>query len=151
MQSQKTFPLRSKARLVAQDEKGTTLLQVAIVLAVISIASTFAIVSFRSVRANLRLQNSTRQLAGYIEKARLDAIRRHDRSSVVFTAENTYNVTMDFNGGGTVTTRTFQFEDGVTVFSTPLPNLTFNWRGRISRCTFTFAVKNTRGEQSYLD
>jgi len=151
MQSQKTYPLSLKARLLAPDEKGTTLLQVAIVVAVIGIVSAFAIISFSSTRANLRLQNSTRQLAAYIEKARLDAIRRHDSSSVVFTNENTYNVTMDFSGGGTVTTRTFQFEDGVSVFSTPLPNLTFNWRGRISRCTLTFAVKNSRGEQSYLD
>jgi type IV fimbrial biogenesis protein FimT len=151
MQSQKTFPLGSKARLLAQDETGTTLLQVVIVLAVIGIASTFAIVSFRSARANLRLQNSTRQLASYIEKARLDAIRRHDSSSVVFNTDNSYSVTMDFSGGGAVTTRTFQFEDGVSVFSTPLPRLTFNWRGRISRCTLTFAVKNSGGEQSYLD
>src|SRR5215468_10311491 len=35
--------------------------------------------------------------------------------------------------------------------ATPLPSLTFNWRGRTSACTLTFAVQNSRGEQSWLD
>jgi hypothetical protein len=38
--------------------------------------STFAVLNIHSTRASIRLQNSVRQLAGYLEKARLDAIRR---------------------------------------------------------------------------
>jgi Tfp pilus assembly protein FimT len=134
-----------------QSVKGFTLLQVAISFAVLAIISGFAIVGLQSVRASLRLQNSVRQLASYLEKARLDAVRRHSSSSVVFTSAVTYNVTMDFDGSGTVTTRTLPFEDGVLIISTPLPNLNFNWRGRTSACTLTFAVQNSRGEQSWVD
>ena len=140
-----------KMRSAIRDASGYTLVQVMITVAVISIVSAFALLNINSTRASLRLQNSVRQLASYLEKARLDAIRRHANSSVVFTNATTYEVTMDFDGSGTVYTRTLPFESGVTIISTPLPSLTFNWRGRISACTVHFTVQNTGGEQSWVD
>src|SRR5262245_36166613 len=134
-----------------RDQRGVSILQTVITLAVVSIVSTFAVLNIHSARSSLRLQNSVRQLAGYLEKARLDSIRRHGNSSVVFSNTTSYNVTMDFEGAGTVSTRTFPFESGVAIISTPLPSLTFNWRGRTSACTLTFAVQNSRGEQSWVD
>ena len=140
-----------------QDARGFSLLQMVIVLAVASIIGTFAVLNIHSTREQLRLQNSVRQLAGYLEKARLDAIRRHGDgvtnpfSTVVFNNTTSYDVTMDFEGAGAVTTRTFPFETDVAIISTPLPTLTFNWRGRTSACTLTFAVQNSRGEQSWVD
>lgn len=132
-------------------ERGFTILQLLIVIGVIGIVSTFALISMARSRDSLRLQNSVRQLAGYMEKARLDAIRRHATSSVVFTNTTTYSVTMDFDGVGTTSTRTFTLESGVWVISTPLPSVAFNWRGRTSACTFTFALQNTGGDQSWVD
>ena len=73
MQSQNP-PLPFKL-LNARGQNGSTLIQVCVVLAVLGVVSTFAIISFTNTRANLRLQNTTRQLAQYMEKARLDAIR----------------------------------------------------------------------------
>ena len=140
-----------------QDARGFSILQILITLAVLSIVSTFAVLNIHSTRASLRLQNSVRQLAGYLEKARLDGIRRHGDgvtnpySTVVFTNTTSYDVTMDFEGAGAVSTRTFPFESDVAIISTPLPTLTFNWRGRTSACTLTFAVQNSRGEQSWVD
>ena len=124
-----------------------------ITVAVIAIFCTFALLTLSSSRSYLHLQNSVRQLASYLEKARLDAVRRHGNpnSTVVFTSPTTYDVTMDFSGSGTVTTRTYTFENGVSIVSTPLPALSFNWRGRISSCTITFAVQNSAGEQSWVD
>jgi len=139
--------MRSRIRCA----RGFTLLQVIVTLAVVSIITTFALIGFSSTRASLRLQNSVRQLSGYLEKARLDALRRHGNSTVIFTSPSTYDVTMDFEGAGTVSTRTIPFENDVSIISTPLPSLTFNWRGRISACTLTFAVQNNRGEQSWID
>jgi hypothetical protein len=43
---------------------------------------------------------------------------------------STYSVTMDFGGGGNVTTQTFPLETNVT-FITSLQTITFDWRGRI--------------------
>ena len=37
---------------------------------------------------------------------------------------------MDFSNGGSPTTRTFTFQDGIQLASSELPNVTFNWRGR---------------------
>jgi type II secretory pathway pseudopilin PulG len=130
---------------------GFSVLQLIVVVAVLSVISTFAVLNIHSTRASLRLQNSVRQLAGYLEKARLDAMRRHGNSTVIFNNTTSYDVTMDFEGAGTVSTRTLPFEDGVAIISTPLPSLTFNWRGRTSSCTLTFAVQNSRGEQSWVD
>jgi Tfp pilus assembly protein FimT len=138
---------------IARNERGVSILQMVITLAIASVVSTFAVISFVNSRQSLRFQNSVRLLAGNLEKARLDSIRRHASpvpSSVVFTSPTTYDVTMDF-GSGTPTTRTFTFESGVDVFSAGLPSVTFNWRGRTSACTNRFAVKNSRGEQSEID
>ena len=149
MQCQSTR-MRSN-RLGFQDAAGFTILQIAIVVAIIAIFTSFALLTLSSTRASLHLQNSVRQLSSYLEKARLDAVRRHASSTVAFTSPSTYDITMDFSGSGAVTTRTYTFENNVGIISTPLPTLSFNWRGRTSACTVTFAIQNSRGEQSWVD
>jgi Tfp pilus assembly protein FimT len=111
-------------------ERGAGVVELVIVLALIGIVSAFALSQVRSSRSALRVQNSVRQLASFMEKARIDAVRRHGTSNVTFSNTRTYSVSMDFNGGGTATTRTFTFQDGVNLASSDLPNVTFNWRGR---------------------
>ena len=127
-------------------ERGAGMVELVIVLAITAVISAFALLQIRSSRSALRVQNSVRQLASYMEKARVDAVRRHGTSSVIFSNTNTYSVTMDFNNGGTPSTRTFSFEQGVALASSDLPNVTFNWRGRTltsgSSCVTTFAVND---------
>jgi hypothetical protein len=112
-----------------------------ITLAIISIVSTFAVINIHNSRHSLRLQNSVRQLAVTWKRpvwilfvATPDAVP----SSVVFTSPTSYDVTMDFAGSGTPTTRTFAFENGVEIFSNGLPSVSFNWRGRTSRLHESF-------------
>src|ERR1041385_2696903 len=128
-------------------ERGAGIVELITVVAIVSIFSAFALFQVRSSRSALRVQNSVRQLASYMEKARIDAVRRHGTSTVTFTDTRTYSVTMDFNGGGTPSTRTFTFRDDVRLASSELPNVTFNWRGRTltagSSCVTTFAVSDT--------
>ena len=131
--------MNSNSRNRLLEARGFTLLQLVITLAIMGVVSTFAIVNLASSQDWIRLQNSVRQLGGYLEKARLDAVRRHGTANVTFTSATTYTVNMDFNGTGTPFPRTFTMENGVSIISTPLPNLTFNWRGRTSACTNTFA------------
>lgn len=135
------------------NETGFTLLQLLIILAVTGVISAFAVINIRSSRASLALQNSVRQLASNIEKARLDAVKRHDTSSVVFVNNRSYNVTMDFDGSGTPYTRTYDLVSDIQIPSgSPLPSISFNWRGRTSACTNTFAFQNsTDGLQSWVD
>ena len=136
-------------------ERGFSLLQILVVVAIVGIVTAFAIVSIARSRDSIRLQSSVRQLASYIERARLDSIRRHasgtELASVSFTDTSTYSVKMDFDGMGNVATRSFTLESGVSIISTPLPSLTFDWRGRTSACTITFALQNSGGDQSWVD
>ena len=150
--------MRLRTRSRTFEQSGFSVIQLLLTVVLISIVSAFALLQISSTKASLSLQNSVRQLATYIERARMDAIRRHATttdmlSSVVFTSNNTYNVKMDFAGTGTPTTRTFTFDSSVPGIppGSPLPTVTFNWRGRISSCTITFAIFNSRGEQSWVD
>lgn len=128
-------------------ERGASIVELAIVLAIVGIVSAFALLQVRSSRSALRVQNSVRQLASFMEKARVDAVRRHSTSTVSFSNTTTYSITMDFLGGGSTSTRTFTFEPGVQLASSELPNVTFNWRGRTltagSSCVTTFAVHDS--------
>ena len=128
-------------------QRGAGIVELVIVLAIASVISAFALLQIRSSRSALRVQNSVRQLASYMEKARVDAVRRHGTSTVSFSNTKTYAVTMDFTNSGTPTTRTFTFLDNVQIASSELPNVTFNWRGRTltsgSSCVTTFAVNDT--------
>ena len=128
-------------------DRGVGMVELVVVFAIVGIASTVALLQIRSSRSALRVQNSVRQLASYMEKARVDAVRRHGTSTVSFSDTRTYSVTMDFNGSGSTSTRTFTFQDDVRLASSELPNVTFNWRGRTltagSSCVTTFAVSDT--------
>src|ERR1041385_5203158 len=102
-------------------DRGVGMVELVIVLAIVAIVSTFALLQIRSSRSALRVQNSVRQLASYMEKARIDAVRRHGTSTVTFTNTRTYSGTMDFNNSGSPTTRTFTFQQGVQIASSDLP------------------------------
>jgi Tfp pilus assembly protein FimT len=145
----------------SSEQDGFTIVQMIITVALIGILTAFAFIGVTRARTSMALQNSVRLLANNVEKARLDAVRRHSdpinspttASKVWFTSNNTYSVTMDFAGTGTPTTRSFTFDQNVPGIpaGSPLPSVSFNWRGRTSSCTNTFAVFNANGEQSTVD
>ena len=137
-----------KTQKWSRDERGFSVIQMLIAFAVMMVLSGFAIIGLTRAKQNLKLQNSVRQLSSYLEKARLDAIKRHGNSSVVFTDISNYVVTMDWGAG--VEPRTFQFEPGITIDSATLPNVNFNWRGRTQSCTTRFTVQNVPGEQNWI-
>lgn len=110
-------------------ERGFTVLQLLVVLAIVSVVTSFAIVGIASARASMRLQNDVSQFAAYVERVRGDALRRHATASLQLLDTKTYSVTMDFAASGTVTTQTFSLASDVT-FITSLQTITFDWRGR---------------------
>lgn len=117
-------------------QRGFTLTQMVVTVAIIAVVSVFGVLGIRTARAEFRLQNSARLFATYVEKARADAIRRHAAAGQESSIEtfgpgnSTYAITMDF-GAGTVETRIFDLENGLT-FSTAAKKVTFDWRGRIT-------------------
>jgi type II secretory pathway pseudopilin PulG len=127
------------------------MLQVIIVLAVVSVLATTVVLGVRSTRASMRLNAAARTLALNIEKARLDAIRRHDTATVAFSDATTYEVSMDFANTGNRQPRQFTLDGGLTVSpdsSGNYPSVGFDWRGRTSQCSTSFQFQNDRGEQA---
>lgn len=127
-------------------QHGFTIVQMVVTLAIISIISTVGVLGVKSSREHFKMQNSARLFAIYCEKARADSVRRHAASGQEASVEmfgentNTYNVTMDF-GSGTVETRTFQLDPGIT-FGTAAAKVMFNWRGRLSGEAVVFQIKS---------
>jgi hypothetical protein len=112
-------------------ESGFTYIQLIITVAVIAVVSTFAMLGIGSARASMRLTGSSRELAGYLEKARADAIRRNGSSTVTIVDANTYRVDMDFDYDGVSEPRTFRLQDGVSFDGAIGLATTFDWRGRV--------------------
>ena len=134
---------------------GFTMLQLVMTVTVMTILGTFAFMGITSARADMRLTGSARQFAAHVEKARIDAVRRHVSSAsptkVEFVDANTYRVTMDWDGSGTATARDFTFETGVSLFSQPTAPITFDWRGRMTACAATFSLYNVSNQQTTID
>ena len=143
--------MKIKNEMLSPNERGFTILQSLIALAIMSVICGFAAIGLIQTKSDLRMQNSVRQLAAYLEKARLDAIKRHGSSSVAFIDNSTYTVNMDFDGDGVPDSRTIPFEGDVAIFSAGLPSIGFNWRGRTEACTQTFAVASASGRQVNVD
>lgn len=124
-----------RRRKRTKTQAGFSMMQLLITLGVVSIVSGLAFMGITSARQRIRLTNSSRLLASYVEKARVDATRRHPMSAaempgVEVLNTNTYRVKMDFDGNGTMETRDITLDDGV-VFATDPIALVFDWRGRL--------------------
>ena len=110
-------------------------MQLIVVIAVVSIVSGIAFLGISSARQRIRLTNSSRVLASWVEKARVDSVRRHPMTSDLMAGvqvldRTTYRVKMDFDGNGTVETKDVTLDSGV-VFATDPIALVFDWRGRL--------------------
>lgn len=116
-------------------QSGFSMMQLLITLAVVSIVSGLAVFGIASARQRIRLTNSSRLLASYVEKARVDSVRRHPTDPELMAGievlnKTQYRVKMDFDGNGTVETKDITLDDGV-VFATDPIALAFDWRGRL--------------------
>lgn len=153
----------SQAHATWKRDCGFTTVQIIITLAIIGIASTFAVVAIGHSRSAMRLSASERELASYLEAARTDSIRRHAsapasagdpdlRAKVTVSASGgtTYTVTMDFDKDGLLDSpRTISLQSGVT-FSGVANTVAFDWRGR----TFgeiSIGLINERGSTSNIN
>ncbi len=121
-------------------ESGFSVLELILVVAVIGVVSTFAYVRLASSREVMRVTNSSREFTNFVQKARLDSIRRHataNQAAVTINTATTYTVTGDFDGNG-VTDTLRELQTGVAFSAAAtdgsaatLPiTLTFDWRGR---------------------
>ncbi len=153
MQKAMNFP-RKESKL--NNAAGFSLLEMLVVVALITVVSSFAILSFQKSNRNFRLAGATRSLSGYLEKARLDAVRRHGGASININSETSYTVNVDFDGSGT-TSRTITLPEGTTVSYTLPPatastnpstspiTISYDWRGRSTNIVSLTLTDSTSG------
>ncbi|HEX5704559.1 MAG TPA: hypothetical protein VFX97_15265 [Pyrinomonadaceae bacterium] len=126
---------------------GFSILQLVITVALVMIITGFAVVGITRARDHVRLVNSARQFAAYVEKSRADSVRRHaapaNAATVAVLDNNTYAITLDWDGFGAVSTRNFDLEQGVTF--TTIKTIAFDWRGRIPQ-EESFGFDNGRNQ-----
>jgi Tfp pilus assembly protein FimT len=128
-----------------QRERGVSIVEMLIVVCMIGIVTAFAVMQIAGAQRAMRLSNSAREFTSWLEKARHDSIRRHAtfpvnvgdpdlRASVTITAANSYTVTLDQNGDGSLDpplTITIPATHGATFVGISVPlTIRYNWRGR---------------------
>lgn len=121
------------------DASGFTLLELIMVVMMISILVGFAITQIAQAKQNITRANAVRELTTYIEKARLDSIRRHattpaQMAQVAIINTGFYSVTLDANGDGTVEAPrviSMPADSNLLIQNGTFPRtIMFNWRGR---------------------
>ncbi|HEX8773026.1 MAG TPA: hypothetical protein VF735_05430 [Pyrinomonadaceae bacterium] len=127
-------------------ERGVSMIEVLIMLTMIALISGYALTRISGAQQYMRMENASREFMSYVDKARVDSVRRHagppgllpqpPMSFITITGPRAYSVVMDFDGDGNIDPPrniTIAPDQGV-VFNTgatPLPIvIAFNWRGR---------------------
>ena len=117
--------------------RGFSLLELLIVLTLIAIVSVFAFMRFAQAQQGMRRANSARELISYLERARIDSVRRRaivpaQMARVTVNSATSYTVLIDTNGDGVLDPgRTINIPTGQGTFTGTFPKLImFNWRGR---------------------
>ena len=126
-------------------ERGISIIELMIVVVMIGVVTAFAVMQIAGAQRAMRLSNSAREFTSWLEKARLDSVRRHAttpvsvgepdlRASVTIASANSYTITIDQNGDGTLDpprTITIPATHGAAFAGIAVPlTIYYNWRGR---------------------
>jgi Tfp pilus assembly protein FimT len=121
-------------------ERGISIVEMIVVVAMIGVVTAFAVMQIATAQRRMRVTNSARELVGWLEKARVDSIRRHampgggEMASVKIATSNSYAITIDQDGDGTLDpprTITTPAANGATFADITIPTtIYYNWRGR---------------------
>lgn len=127
-----------------KSEAGASLIDLMIALTVIGIVVSLAVVRITAARDAVRLSNSAQIMTGYLEKARLAAIRCHCSTTVQISSTAGYSITGPLKSA-TVETINYPLEPTVTFQGLTLPmTITFDWRGRADQ-DYHLTMANSQG------
>jgi len=131
---------------------GVTVLELLIVMMMIAVMSGFALMRIVGARQVMIRANAAQEFVGYLEKARLDSVRRRpvpttaEMAQVSIVNATYYSVTIDADGNGAL--------DAPKVISLPVNTdlqfngsfprtIYFDWRGRTVNSTGTISPVST--------
>ncbi len=117
---------------------GFSVLELLIVVAMVSVLTGFALIQIVRAHQVMTRENTGRLFAAYLEKARLDSVRRRPTTTaqmarVSILNSTFYSVTIDANGDGTLDAPQVIIlpTDANLTFDVPYPRtIYFDWRGR---------------------
>ncbi|MDQ1640281.1 MAG: hypothetical protein QOF62_3620 [Pyrinomonadaceae bacterium] len=153
------------APLTKYSAGGFTVIELLIVVSILSVVSGFALMQITRARQVMTRENAARQLGSYLEKARVDSLRRHPVASaqmaqVTIINATFYSVTIDADGDGALDAPKVMSlpADSSLQFNTPYPRtIYFNWRGRTVDAAGNVAtpsfitISTTSGPASRID
>jgi len=121
----------------ANDASGFSLLELLIVICITIVLSGFALMQITRAQQVMVRENAARRFADYLEKARMDSLRRHPMTSVQMARisildASSYTVAFDADGNGSLDAPHLVSlaPDGLQL-NGPFPRtIYFNWRGR---------------------
>jgi type II secretory pathway pseudopilin PulG len=130
-----TYPRETLRR---RAERGVSIVEILIVVTMIGVVSAFAVMQIAGAQRAMRLSNSAREFTSWLDKTRLDSIRRHavggERANVTISSANTYSIRIDQDGDGTLDqarTITFPPTHGAAFAGIAFPTVIYyDWRGR---------------------
>ncbi len=136
---------------------GFSVAELLIVVALIGIVTSFALISFLNANKGFKLAGATRTLSTYLEKARVDSVRRHGGANINVDSATSYTVNIDFSGSGVATARTITLPEGTSLRYTLPPStniidpsttpltITYDWRGRTGTTVLLTLTDSTTG------
>jgi len=138
-----------EARIAA----GFSVFELLIVVAMISVLTGFALLQITRARQVMTRANAARQLSAFLEKARVDSVRRRPTTNtqmaqVSLLDATSYSLRIDLNGDGTLdAAQVIRLPaDANLQFDLPYPRtIYFNWRGR------TVDAAGNIANPSYID
>jgi type II secretory pathway pseudopilin PulG len=128
-------PLAQKGPRIAA---GVSVFELLIVVTMISVLTGFALLQITRARQVMTRANAARQLSAFLEKARVDSVRRRPTANaqmaqVSLLDATSYSVEIDLNGDRTLDApQVIRLPaDANLQFDLPYPRtIYFNWRGR---------------------
>ncbi len=129
-------------------QRGFSVIELLIVVAMVGTVVGYALLQIAQARQNLARTNAAREFSTYLEKARLDSLRRHPMTTAQMAQINIinstfYSVTLDSDADGTMDAPrviTLPANSGLS-FNGPFPRtIMFNWRGRTVDATSNVAT-----------
>jgi prepilin-type N-terminal cleavage/methylation domain-containing protein len=143
--------------LNASGTAGFSLVELLLVITIIGVVASYAFLTFEKSTKGFKLAGATRTLSGYLEKARVDSVRRHGGASININSATSYTVNIDFGGVGVTSARTITLPQGTSIrYSLPPANtsinpattpitVTYDWRGRTGTTVLITVTDATAG------
>lgn len=120
-------------------ERGVSIVEILIVVTMVGVVSAFAVMQIAGAQRAMRLSNSAREFTSWLDKTRVDSVRRHavgngEMANVTISSANTYTVRIDQDGDGTLDeprTISFPATHGAVFAGVTFPTvINYDWRGR---------------------